>query len=152
MPKYRQLLPEELLLFEKEFVDFLVVNGITADEWEGLKMTDKLKVEQITALFSDVIFEKIMRQTRFIDKIEPAFVQSVQCLDDKMIMVAISRKDPDLDLTKADFAQLDPDKIELVKGERKYVQDRQLELFEMISGGYVISDGSFFKTLILATV
>ena len=74
MAKYRLLTAEELELFEKEFIDYLVVNGITADDWEKIKSEDQFKAEQIMALFSDVVFEKIMRQTQFLNKIEVASI------------------------------------------------------------------------------
>ena len=37
MVKYRALTHEELESMEKEFIDFLVLNGITGEDWEKLK-------------------------------------------------------------------------------------------------------------------
>ena len=66
MPKYRLLSTEELLDFEKEFIDYLIVNGIDAREWESMQSSNKEDYNRIIELFSDVVFEKILRQTRFL--------------------------------------------------------------------------------------
>ena len=65
--KYKRLSIEQLKELEKEFVDFLVVNGILAEDWLKLKETDPDKAEQMVDLFSDVVFEGILRKTDFIE-------------------------------------------------------------------------------------
>ena len=45
MAKYRLLSSDELKALEKEFVEYLVVNGITADEWERLKKEENDKAK-----------------------------------------------------------------------------------------------------------
>jgi len=60
MPKYRILSSEELELLEKEFIEFLVINGITADEWQKIKASEPEKTKKFIELFSDVVFEKLM--------------------------------------------------------------------------------------------
>jgi hypothetical protein len=152
MAKYRTLSLEELNLFEKEFVDFLVVNGIKADDWSKMKGENSEKAQRMTALFSDLVFEKIMRQAKFMECYSESVIQAVQCLEDKMIMVAINRLEPNVDLTKVELSSLDSTQFELIKGEKKYVKSREVELFEKIQNGFQISDGRLFKQLILSTV
>ncbi|MBD3635938.1 MAG: hypothetical protein HUJ25_01240 [Crocinitomicaceae bacterium] len=152
MPKYRILTSDELKELEDDFVKYLVVNGITADEWEQIKLDDADKAGKIIDLFSDVVFEKILRQAMFLDKVDPGVIQSIQCLKDKMILVAAKRKDVNTDLTKVDLKELTTEEVELVKGEKEYSKTREMEMFKLIESGYEISDGSLFKGLILATV
>ena len=66
MAKYRLLTIEELQEMEKEFVDYLILNGIYSDDWVSLKNDDPDKVQKIIHLFSDVVFENIMRKTQFL--------------------------------------------------------------------------------------
>ena len=47
MTKYRRLTLEELEELQKEFVDFLVINGITAEDWVKLKDNEVDKSELI---------------------------------------------------------------------------------------------------------
>lgn len=41
--KYRRLTAEELSGLEKEFVHYLIINGIDAQEWEKLKASVQKK-------------------------------------------------------------------------------------------------------------
>ena len=43
---------------KEDFVDFLVVNGIDAEEWTKLKSNNPDKAQHIIAQFSDVVFER----------------------------------------------------------------------------------------------
>ena len=45
--KYERLSKNELEELEKEFVDFLVVNGITAQDWVAIKENEPLNADEI---------------------------------------------------------------------------------------------------------
>ena len=153
MAKYRLLNNEELETFEEEFVKYLVVNGITADDWKVLLEKDPENAQKIVDLFSDVVFEKVMRQAQFLVIKRASYIQAIQCLADKMIMVALSTKDKSLDLTQMDFKSItDFSKFEIHKAEKNYSKDREKELFDLTEIGYSISNGELYKALILATV
>ena len=153
MTKYRLLNNEELQTFEEEFVKYLVVNGITADDWKVLLTDDAENAQKIVDLFSDVVFEKVMRQAKFMVIKKPAYIQSIQCNTDKMMMVALTTKDKGIDLTTVDFATItDFTAFEIHKAEKAYTKEREKELFDLTEIGYSISDGDLFKALILATV
>lgn len=68
MAKYRLLTIEELKELENEFVEFLVLVGITADDWVKIKCEKPDKADSMITLFSDVVFEKIMRKTQFPER------------------------------------------------------------------------------------
>lgn len=154
-PKYRSLTTEELQGLEKEFVDYLVVNGITAADWEKLKISEIEKSEDIITLFSDVVFEGVMRKVRFLEFISADEIRTFQCLDDKIIMMGMTSQNPNHDFTNPDFiksaAQQAPAGIQYVKGEKSYSKTRELELFEMTQAGCYLSDGHMFKALAMVT-
>ena len=52
MPKYRLLTLEELQELEKEFVEYLVLNGITADDWEKIKKENPSSARHIIELLN----------------------------------------------------------------------------------------------------
>ncbi len=64
MAKFRSLTHEELESMEKEFIDSLVLNGITGEDWEKLKKESPENAEGICESFSDVVFTKILKQCR----------------------------------------------------------------------------------------
>ncbi|MBD79854.1 MAG: hypothetical protein CL840_13145 [Crocinitomicaceae bacterium] len=157
MPKYRLLTHEELMEFEKEFIDFLVVNGITAPDWQALKEEKPKEAVKVIASFSDVIFEGSMRKIKFLELRKTREVRCYQCLDKKMILVAM-QADPDLDI---DFtsqeglmqAMTNPPKgLQVFTSEKEYEGVREEELFLMTRQGCLVSDGKLFKALSMALV
>ena len=150
VPPSRLLTNEELTQFEEEFIQYLVVNGITADDWEKLKLENKESAEKILDLFSDVVFEQILRKVLFLEIRQANYIQAIQCLGEKMIMVALSVSDKSIDLSKdipTSFEGLD-----LHTGEKEYASSREKELFELIEKGYEITDGKLFKSLMMSSI
>jgi len=152
MTKYRLLNNEELQNFEDEFVKYLVVNGIAADDWKKMLEEKPEAAQQIVDLFSDVVFEKIMRSAKFLQIKRKSYVQAIQCLEDKMIMVALSTKNPDLDLENLDWTSIDYKEFEIHSAEKLYEGKREEELFKLTEIGYYLSKGELFKALMLAAV
>lgn len=154
-PKYRLLTIEELNELEKEFVDFLILNGITADDWEKLKSDEKEKAEDMLVLFSDVIFEGVMRKVRFLEHRTQRDLKTFQCLSDKLVLVGMKAVgNEEVDFTDSRFIQEasrnPPANVRLYMSEKKYNREREPELYEMIRMGASISDGRLFKVLSLA--
>ena len=54
MNKFRPLTFDELQLFEKEFREYLAINGIDADLWKDIKENDPDKAQSIM----DIICKK----------------------------------------------------------------------------------------------
>jgi hypothetical protein len=153
MTKYRLLNNEELQSFEDEFVKYLVVNGIAADDWKKLLADQPESAQKIVDMFSEVVFEKVMRTAKFLEIKRKSYIQSIQCLEDKMVMVAMSTKNPGLDLTELDWTAVkDYSDFEIHSAEKEYANDRQEELFKLTEIGYYISEGELFKALMLLAV
>ncbi|MBV6645873.1 MAG: hypothetical protein KI790_10510 [Cyclobacteriaceae bacterium] len=150
--KYRRLTTDELEALEKEFVEYLVVNGITADEWERLKEEENDKAEQILELFSDVVFEGIMRKVQFLEYRSVREIRTFQCLPDKLIYAGLVAKEgSEVDFTQSKEINKTQD-ISIQTSEKPYHKERELELFEMTNQGCEISDGTWFKKIMLARV
>ena len=155
MPIYRLLSREELLELEKEFVEYLVLNGIAADDWEKMKINDHEGAERIIELFSDVVFEGILRKVQYLEYRAEDFVHTFQCLDDKLVLVAMECEggEDEVNFMDSEFIQQaavrPPENLIVNTNSKPYSKTRELELFDMISAGCTISDGSLFKTLCL---
>ncbi|MDB9939256.1 DUF6495 family protein, partial [Cyclobacteriaceae bacterium] len=87
--KYRRLTLEELEPLENEFIDFLVVNGVIADDWEQLLANDVEKSNQIIDAFSEVVFEGIMRKTQFLEYRSKGELITFSCMADLIYMAGI---------------------------------------------------------------
>jgi hypothetical protein len=154
MPSYRLLTIEELTELEKEFVEYLVLNGITAEDWVKMKEQDKAGAEQIIELFSDVVFEGIMRKVNYLEYRAENFVHAFQCLSDKLVLVAMESEDDTtvnfLDPSFIEAATINPpEKLVVRTTSKTYSKTRERELFDMIQAGCTISDGGLFKALCL---
>lgn len=152
MLKYKALNLEELESLEKEFVDFLVLNGIMHDDWIKMKDEDPSAAQKMTELFSDVVWESILRKAKHLDFRSPHSIKCFQCLDQKIILVGMDSQNTDMSTNQ--FALMHskdyPDDIEIYTTEKAYAKTRELEIFDMLNWGCEISDGSLFKQLCLA--
>ena len=152
MAKFRSLTLEELEPLEKEFVEFLVINGIPADDWVRIKEEQPDKSVQVIDSFSDVVLDSIMRKTRFLDHWSKTALRAFQYLQDKMVLVALETTDETLNLADPYFFQSENvplEHLEIYTLEKKYAKQREIELFEMTQQGCEISDGQLFKKLSL---
>lgn len=146
--KYRRLSEKELVTFEKEFVNFLVVNGITAEDWLKIKANELEKTETLLDLFSDVILEGTLRKIQFLELQSTAYYQSIFFGRDKMVTVVLSRKDKNrtmLDENLSLETMLNSSDYEIFKGQKDFTKEREMEVFEMTKKGFLIGDGTFFK-------
>lgn len=146
--KYRKLSSDELEEFENEFVKFLVINGITADEWVKIKTNHNEKANAIIDKFSDVIFESIIRKTEFLDFISSKSIKCFQCLKDEIVLVGIDApNESNIDFTKNINETFED--LEVYTNTKKYKKQRELELFDLINAGAQISKGELYKKLCL---
>lgn len=152
MAKYRSLTLEELKSMEKEFVDFLVLNGIPGDDWVKLKSSDPDKAEGICEAFSDVVFTKILKNCRYIERHAPKQVVSIFCDDNKMFLMGLDAPiDMEIDFTdKSNIDNLKanpPTGLQTVKSEKEYTKEREVEIWEMLNNGFFISDQKLYMAL-----
>jgi hypothetical protein len=154
MPTYRSLSLEELTELEKEFVEYLVLNGFTAEDWVKMKEQDRAGADQMIDVFSDVVFEGIMRNVKYVEYRSEKFVHAFQCHAEELVLVAMETKD-EIGVNFLDPAFIQeatvnpPDKLFVRTSSKKYSKRRELELFDMVQAGCVISDGGLFKALCL---
>lgn len=152
MAKYKPLSIEELQSLEKEFVAFLVLNGIMHDDWVKMKDQDSVGAQKMTELFADVVWEGILRKTKYLDFRSPHSIKCFQCLEDKIVLVGVDSTHTDM--STPEFAKLPtkeyPDDVIAYTTEKCYNKSRELEIFEMLDWGCVISEGQLFKELCLA--
>ena len=155
--KYRKLTLGELNELKTEFIRFLVSNTVTGDDWQKLKVDQPEKAEGLIELFSDIVFEKIIKDIEYLEVRMPKDYRTFHCLEDKIIMMGIQAKGvTDMDFTKNEIPaqmveqiQKSGAQLQLYSAEKAYKPNRGQELFRMLESGALISkDGEMYKTLL----
>ena len=132
--KYTRIPTDELEKLEEEFVNFLVMNGIIADDWLAIKENEPLNADEIINQFSEVVWESILRSTKYLNKVEEDSAYYFKCDTDKIYLIKV-------DKTEAAAEQFSTSK--------EYNKTRELELFEMLQSGCTISEGEKYEKLTL---
>jgi len=65
--KYRILTMEELEVFEEDFKQFLIVNGVHTEEWEEMNKSDKDNAVKMVELFSDSVLQKVYEKIIYLE-------------------------------------------------------------------------------------
>jgi hypothetical protein len=155
--KYRRLRPDELAELEQSFIRFLAVNGYAAPDWEKILRERPAEADARIDEFSDLVFEKVIANVRYLELKRPKYLQCFACEPDKIRMVGlVVEGETALDLTQEDLApermmqllQLSGAKLQLVNAERAYRSSREAEVFELMENGALISqEGGLFHLL-----
>jgi hypothetical protein len=132
--KYTRIPTDELEKLEEEFVNFLVMNGIIADDWLAIKENEPLNADEIINQFSEVVWESILRGTKYLNKVEEESAYYFKCDSDTIYLIKV-------DKTEAAAEQFSTSK--------EYNKTRELELFEMLQSGCTISEGEEYEKLTL---
>jgi hypothetical protein len=154
--KFRRLTKEELQGLEGEFVQFLAANTVTAQDWEKLKAEDVAKAEELLNMFSDIVFEKIIKQVVYLEARTPNDLKTFHCLEDKIVLNGLHVEghaihDLTSDLPTAEimesFKQADV-QLKIYTAEKAYLPNREKEIFRMLESGALIApEGQWFQTI-----
>ena len=150
--KYKRLTVEELQQLEKEFVHFLSSAQITAQDWEKMKMNEPGKAEELIDVFSDLVYDKVMGKMNYLEYRDKKTLNIFHCSEEKITLIGVRVKEHSrLDLTAPDvFAQWNDDhagSVDVIKTEKKYVNERGVEVFELLQTGCLITDDRLFNLL-----
>ena len=154
--KYRRLTQEELHQLETDFIRFLAAHSIPAEHWEQLKKKSPEQVEHLIEKFSDVVFEKALKNAVYLELKTKQDYRTFHCLANKVIIRGIMvESSSDINFTikqnpqeMIQAIQNAKAKLKVYSAQRIYKKERKLEVFELIKMGALISkDGAMFKTL-----
>lgn len=153
--RFRTLDTDELLALEKEFVDFLVSNTITADDWIKIKEDSVEKAEELIDLFSDVVFEKVLQKVEYADVINEKNMMLFHFTDQETKMIGLNVQEGiEIDLSNMDsIAQLLENGVDLTevlsffKVAKSYDRLKEDEIFDILESGALMSDGRLFNIL-----
>jgi hypothetical protein len=154
--KYRLLTNEELRPLEKEFINFLAANTITASDWVNLKTNQPEKAFSMIETFSDMVLERALTNIKHIEHRSASELKLFHYQKDKITLVGIVVDEAlGPDLTNPESLKQVTEKLEsadrslvkIYKTEKPYHKQREVELFEMLESGCLIVDDSLYNTL-----
>jgi len=150
LAKYRVLTSEELHELEDEFVKFLVLNGIVADDWSTMKK-DQVKADRMIELFSDVVFEKILREVTHLAHYSKSSIKTFHCAEDQIHLIGVDAEDPSLDLSsqegRSSITNQKLTDLKIYQASKAYTPNRERELYAMLQNGCVKTDEKLYLQL-----
>ena len=153
--KYSRLTKEQFEELHQEFINFLATQSITGDEWTTIKKNQPEIAEQELDVFSDLVWEGVLNQARYVEHISKQQMHLFSLQDDIMHVIAVNLKNS-VDLTTHDGFQwlrenLMDDHVEFLQAKKEYSEDKNSDKFTLIQQGGVITKGdlyNFFNNLI----
>jgi hypothetical protein len=150
--KYRQLTTEQLNEMHEEFALFLASQKIDASKWEEIKDTKPEVVEEEINLFSDLVWEKVLSNTSYINHFDNQNLNLFRCDAENIQRILIKCEKKGFNFSNPKdykwFIENSKDKsITYFKGQKTYFKERNIEIFEMVEKGCVISKGDLYEMI-----
>ncbi len=147
--KYARLTKEQFEELHQEFINFLATQSITKEEWTHLKQNKPELAETELDVFSDLIWEGVLNQAEYLEHISPQHMYLFYLGADKMQAIVLNLKN-DMDITTPEGYQwlrenLMDDDVEFFQADKDYGNDRNLDKFNMIQQGAVITKGELYR-------
>jgi hypothetical protein len=150
--KYKRLNKEELQALEKEFINFLAAAQITGADWEKMKKGNLDATEELLDTFSDMVYEKVLGNIHFLEYRDKKTLNLFKFENDKIILLGLRVKENNpIDLTQPDLLSKMMDEnigaVSIIKTERDYKNSKELEVFDLLQNGCVVTDDKLFNLI-----
>ena len=147
--KYRQLTKEQFESLHQEFARFLASQSIDIKEWNQIKKEKPHIAEEEMNIFSDVVWDDVLTKTNYIEHFSETSANLFKCEKTKIHRIAIKVNKKINILEQKGFEWLIKNStdatVEIFKGSKPYNTERNLEIFDLIEKGSVISKGEIFE-------
>ncbi len=150
--KYKRLSKEELEELKPDFINFLASAQITGPDWEKLKRDEIGKAEELIDVFSDMVYDKVLRKIHYLEYRDAKSLNIFFCGPDQMKLIGLRVKEhASLDLTSADVLEQwnknNNSSVSCVVSEKAYIKEREEEVFDLLQNGCLITDQKLFDLL-----
>ena len=152
MLQFRRLTDEELQALESDFINFLVVQGIPAEDWQRIKAQDPDRTEDLIASFSNMILHTVLEKTTYLEHFTKKQVFVFAFEVDQVHMITMSSDDLDTDFTDHDYIhhamQHPPADLQIGKQSKSIDPlHKAQEVWSLIQTGCLVSDGKLYEVL-----
>ena len=150
--KYKQLAKEQFEALHEEFSKFLATQQIDVKEWDLIKKEKPNVAEEELNLFSDLVWETVLNKINYLEHFSKQNINLFKCEDKEILRVVVQVQKPEFDFfNEKDYKwfidNTNDDSIQFFKGSKAYSNERNLELFDLIQKGSVISDGILYENI-----
>jgi len=147
--KYSRLTKEQFEELHQEFINFLATQSITADEWAKIKTEQPEVAEQELDVFSDLVWEGVLNQVKYLEHISPQNVHMFAINEDHMHLIGIKINNP-IDVTTTDGfnwlrENLMDEAVEFMQAKKEYTEDKNLDIFKLVQQGSNITKGELYN-------
>ncbi len=143
--RFQRLSKEALQKLEKEFIQFLAVNGIEAQDWENFKKTNPDFGEQKIDEFSDVIMGSMLQKAKYAEFCEAQFWMLFKFEEEQISLIHLQTNETSIDFSKTPLSEIPISALEVRKTSKPYQKEKEDELFEMMQKGCYISEGEIYQ-------
>jgi len=148
--KYSRLTKQQFEELEQEFINFLATQSITAEAWQKIKADKPETAEEELDVFSDLIWEGVLSRVKYLENISAQQMHLFQLEEKEMKLIAVKVLNPEIDLqSKIGFAWFkknwQSDFVEYLTASKGYSEDQNLDKFQIIQQGAVITKGQLFE-------
>jgi len=150
--KYRQLTKEQFEALHEEFALFLASQKIDAKEWKALKVEKPQVAEEEMNIFSDVVWDDVLTKTEFIEHYSKSSINLFKCKQTLIERIMVKTSNTTIDfLTKDGIEWLSANagdaSLEFFYAHKKYDKERNIELFDLIEKGSMMSKGHLYTSI-----
>ena len=150
--KYRQLAKEQFEELNEEFATFLAAQQVDAKEWNEIKSSKPEMAEEEMNIFSDLVWEKVLTKTQYLEHFSSDSINLFRCDAENIQRIVVKVSKPNFDfLKKEDYEWFvdnsNDDTIDYFKGQKPYLKDRNVEIFDLIEKGSSIAKGELYEAV-----
>lgn len=150
--KYRVLTDDELAHFSEELKQFLIVNGIYAEEWEVINQNEPTRARQVVEIFSDTVLQRVYEKISFLEFRSPDSLMLFNVGEEMIQLISIQTKNNtavDLSTPEGIHKALVNNSRELsfFKTTKSYSGIRESEVHRLLEQGCVPSSMEFWDKL-----
>lgn len=151
--KYTQLTKEQFEELNEEFAVFLAAQSIDVKEWDKIKKDKPELADKELNIFSDFVWEKVLNKANYLEHFSKDTLNLFKCNENDMqrIVVKVNKEGINL-LEDIGFNWLldnsKDEQIEYLKGKKDYIKERNVEIFDLIQQGAVVSKGELFEGIL----
>lgn len=150
--KYKQLAKEQFEALHEEFSKFLATQQIDVKEWDLIKKEKPNVAEEELNLFSELVWENVLNKINYLEHFSKQNINLFKCEDKEILRVVVQVQKSEFDFfNEKDYKwfidNTNDDSIQFFKGSKAYSNERNLELFDLIQKGSVISDGILYENI-----
>lgn len=150
--KYSRLTKEQFEELHQEFAQFLASQSITAEEWKKINNENPKLAEDELDVFSDLIWEKTLSKVSYLENWSKNQLFLFFFGESQIELIAIKTANKSIDFTTQEGINwleknIGAQEVEIYEATKAYTLEKNLETFNFIKQGAIISSGEFYKNL-----